>query len=169
MLKTSFPRSCALLLSAVLAAPLVNASGFTITGSSVDPDEQQYGFEAMFAEGKRFENFRHLERFTPTKTIPAATKASVLPRDERPVIFEGLYMGRKTTLDSFLEQTGTAGFLIIQQGKVINERYFHGSGPEALHASFSMGKSFVSALVGAAIEEGVINSVDDPIRDYLPS
>jgi CubicO group peptidase (beta-lactamase class C family) len=48
------------------------------------------------------------------------------------------------------------------------ERYFDGSARESLLTSFSAAKSFVSALVGIAIDEDLIGGVEDPLTDYLP-
>ncbi len=71
-------------------------------------------------------------------------------------------------LDSLLAGTGTQAFLVIQDDSIIYERYFMGYRRDSLVTSFSVAKSFDSALVGIAIQEGSINSVDDPITDYLP-
>lgn len=71
-------------------------------------------------------------------------------------------------LDAFLEGTGTWAFLVIQNDRVLYERYFNEHQRDSLVTSFSVAKSFGSALIGIAIEEGYINSVDDPITDYIP-
>lgn len=71
-------------------------------------------------------------------------------------------------LDTFLEQTGTQAFIVIQDDNLLYENYFNGASRESIVTSFSMAKSFTSALVGIAIEEGHIDSVHDPITDYLP-
>jgi CubicO group peptidase (beta-lactamase class C family) len=71
-------------------------------------------------------------------------------------------------LDAFLANTGTQAFLVIQDDTLIYERYFLGNSRDSLLTSFSVAKSFDSALVGIAIQEGYIKSVDDPITDYIP-
>ena len=71
-------------------------------------------------------------------------------------------------LDAFLADTGTQAFLVIQNDTVIYERYFMGYQRDSIVTSFSVAKSFDSALIGIAIQEGYINSVDDPITDYIP-
>lgn len=71
-------------------------------------------------------------------------------------------------LDDLLASTGTTAFIVIQNDRVIAERYPNGGSREATQTSFSVAKSFVSALVGVAIAEGKIGSVDDPITTYLP-
>lgn len=70
--------------------------------------------------------------------------------------------------DKYLEETSTTAFIILHEGKLLYEGYFNGSSRETRQASFSATKSFVSTLVGIAIEEGLIGSLDDPITRYLP-
>jgi CubicO group peptidase (beta-lactamase class C family) len=75
---------------------------------------------------------------------------------------------RITNLDQFLEETGTQSFLVIHNDAVIYERYFKGYQRDSIVTSFSVAKSFDSALIGIAIQEGYIKSVNDPITVYLP-
>ena len=76
--------------------------------------------------------------------------------------------GRERDLDEFLEETDTLAFVVVHENRLVRERYFGGSTRESLLTSFSVAKSFVSALVGIAIDEGLIGSVDDPVTNYLP-
>jgi CubicO group peptidase (beta-lactamase class C family) len=71
-------------------------------------------------------------------------------------------------LDAFLAETRTQAFIVIQDGNILYEQYYNGAERDSIVTSFSIAKSFTSALVGIAIEEGYIQSVDDPITDYLP-
>jgi CubicO group peptidase (beta-lactamase class C family) len=71
-------------------------------------------------------------------------------------------------LDAFLEQGGTQALVVIQDDAILYERYFNGVQRDTLLTSFSTAKSFDSALIGIAIAEGHIASVDDPITVYLP-
>jgi len=70
--------------------------------------------------------------------------------------------------DRFLEKNRTQAFLVIQDDAILYENYFNGAGRESIVTSFSTAKSFTSALIGVAIAEGYIHSVNDPITDYLP-
>ena len=70
--------------------------------------------------------------------------------------------------DTFLEETDTSAFIVIQNDTILYEKYFNGTQRDSLVTSFSVAKSFTSALIGIAISEGYINSVDDPITNYLP-
>jgi CubicO group peptidase (beta-lactamase class C family) len=71
-------------------------------------------------------------------------------------------------LDNFLEQTETQAFIVIQNDSILYERYFNGASRDTIVTSFSCAKQWDSALIGAAIDDGYIQSVNDPITDYLP-
>jgi CubicO group peptidase (beta-lactamase class C family) len=71
-------------------------------------------------------------------------------------------------LEDFLERTQTQAFLVIQDDVLLYEGYFNGTQRDSIVTSFSIAKSFDSALIGVAIEEGHIHSIHDPISDYIP-
>jgi CubicO group peptidase (beta-lactamase class C family) len=71
-------------------------------------------------------------------------------------------------LDDFMSDAGTEAFIVIQDDSILLERYYNDGGRDVLMTSFSVAKSFDTALIGAAIEDGSIGSVNDPIVDYLP-
>ena len=71
-------------------------------------------------------------------------------------------------LDAFLTETQTQALLVIKDDQIVLERYVNGWQRDSMVTSFSVAKSFVSTLVGIAIEEGAIHSLDDPITAYLP-
>jgi len=71
-------------------------------------------------------------------------------------------------LANYLEATDTTAFIVLHDGALLYEGYFNGSSHEATQASMSVAKSFVGTLVGIAIEEGFINSLEDPVTTYIP-
>ena len=71
-------------------------------------------------------------------------------------------------LETFLSDTGTQAFIVIQGDTLLYEKYFNGVQRDTLLTSFSTAKSIDSALIGFAIADGYIQSLDDPITDYLP-
>ncbi|MGH2382253.1 MAG: serine hydrolase domain-containing protein [Candidatus Limnocylindria bacterium] len=71
-------------------------------------------------------------------------------------------------LDGFLEDTRTQALIVIRDGEVLLERYVGEFERESIATSFSTAKSFLSALVGIAIDEGAIGGIEDPITEYLP-
>ncbi|HET6381378.1 MAG TPA: serine hydrolase [candidate division Zixibacteria bacterium] len=92
---------------------------------------------------------------------PAAAAASV-----RSALEASAPVG--TDAEAFLERTGTQAFIVIRDDTVLYEGYFGGFQRDSTATSFSVAKSYVSALIGIAIQEGAIRSVDDPITDYVP-
>jgi CubicO group peptidase (beta-lactamase class C family) len=70
--------------------------------------------------------------------------------------------------EEFLYKTKTTSILIVKNDSIIYENYFFNHSKESLNPSFSIAKSLTSTLIGIAISEGKIKSVNDPITDYLP-
>lgn len=70
--------------------------------------------------------------------------------------------------EQFLADTGTQAFIVIRNDAVIYENYLNGASRESIVTSFSVAKSFASTLVGIAVADGYIQSIHDPITDYLP-
>ncbi len=83
-----------------------------------------------------------------------------------PETFE--FDGETHTLESMLDATFTTGFLVALDDQILLEEYYRGEQASDRHIMFSVSKSFVSALVGIALEDGKIDSIEDPITKYLP-
>ena len=101
----------------------------------------------------------------PARRIPTGVRASPLPDGVEINLVVG---GEGSGLDEFLRETDTTAFLVVHEDRLVLARYFGGSTRESLQTSFSAAKSFVSTLVGIAIDEGLVGSVDDRITEYLP-
>ena len=71
-------------------------------------------------------------------------------------------------LDQYLAGLQSVALLVIQNRKILVEKYWQGYSDSSLSGSFSMAKSISSLLIGAAIHEGKIGSVNDPVAKYLP-
>jgi CubicO group peptidase (beta-lactamase class C family) len=69
--------------------------------------------------------------------------------------------------DNLLSKTKTLSFLIIRNDSILFENYFSGNNDTAIFPSYSVAKSFVSALLGIAIDEGYIKDIKQPVTDYL--
>ena len=70
-------------------------------------------------------------------------------------------------IDMSFEDDATMSVVIIKNGKIIGEQYAEGYDSDSYGTSWSMAKSFYAALIGISIEEGEINSLDDPVAEYL--
>ena len=100
----------------------------------------------------------------PARRIPAGARASPLPFGAQADL---ALSGERAELDEFLRETDTLAFVVVHRDQLVYERYL-GSTRQSLQTSFSVAKSFVSTLVGIAIDEGLIGSIGDPVTDYLP-
>jgi CubicO group peptidase (beta-lactamase class C family) len=78
------------------------------------------------------------------------------------------YGNQQHTLDEYFVRNYVVGFVVMNDDQIVLEKYFHGADRESRFLSNSVSKSFTSVLVGAAIAEGKIKSVDDPVVKYLP-
>lgn len=72
-------------------------------------------------------------------------------------------------IDSMHRTLRTVAFLVIKDDTIVHEQFFEGYGVASLSNSFSMAKSAIGMLVGVALTEGKIRSLDQPIGDFLPS
>ena len=72
-------------------------------------------------------------------------------------------------VEIYMREQRTAGLVIIQDGKLRLERYGLGFDANGQWTSFSVAKSFTSTLVGAAIKDGFIKSIEDKVSDYIPN
>lgn len=70
-------------------------------------------------------------------------------------------------IDEFLSYEPVS-FLVIHEGNILFEQYYDGFGPESISNSFSMAKSIVALLIGAVLDDGHIESLDQPVKDFLP-
>jgi CubicO group peptidase (beta-lactamase class C family) len=118
-------------------------------------------------------DYKDHEKF-PARTIhngPPVSRFDKLPADNR-YASQIEAIARDTnngeSLEEYLDASGTTAFLVIHDDRLLYERYFDGYDESSIHISFSMAKSFASALVGIAIDEGHINSVNEPITNYIP-
>jgi CubicO group peptidase (beta-lactamase class C family) len=70
--------------------------------------------------------------------------------------------------EKYLEDNKTVAFLIIQKDTILYEKYFKGYNKESMVPSFSMAKAVTSILIGCAIDDGLIKSINEPITAYIP-
>ncbi len=158
---------CVVALIGVAISLIAGSAAAQVTIGGTASDAEPTGIMSMFA-GDRFENFRHIERFVPVAEIPANANPRPIPLALRDLQFTGMILDQPTDLEAFLARTSTSAFIVLKDGVLIYERYREGDTATSKHISFSMAKSFVSAMIGIALAEGHIRSVQDPIRKYLP-
>ncbi len=116
----------------------------------------------MWSLDQRDAAFRAMDRLPVlAKARQIAPAANPLPLPQgKPLVVPGI--------DEYLAKQRAAGIVILQDGKIRFEKYGLGFGPEGRWTSFSVAKSFTSTLVGAAIQDGYIKSLDDKVSQYIP-
>ena len=112
--------------------------------------------------------FRSMDTLFTTRTVARAGSVAVLPRADHALDFNYDFEGKSYSAQQFLERTYTNALLVMKDGKIVSEIYRNNSNDRTRFMGWSMTKSVTSVLVGRALEEGRIKSLDDPITKYLP-
>lgn len=112
--------------------------------------------------------FHNIDEIFETRKVSTAGPVWDLPRQSVPLDFEYEFGGRHIPASDFAERTYTNALLIIKKGRIVFERYFHQTDENSHFISMSVAKSITSVLVGMAIADGAIASVNDPIVKYVP-
>lgn len=140
------------------AAPVLDPVEVT-TAPERDPSELQVLF---WNDEQRSARFRDMEGWFPGHEVPAATTPRVLEAGTP------LPAPLAQEIRTAMAETHAAGVLVYQDGKVRFEDYGLGFTPDGRWTSFSVAKSFTSTLLGAAVRDGFIASLDDPVTKYVP-
>ena len=124
---------------------------------------------ALFSGAPQHQNFGRFKDMAPTSVMAASTKPFAFPVGKS-IDLPNHYSfeGQQKSVEEFFTETDTTALLVLKEGQMVLERYALTGGPDVHWISWSVSKSFVSALVGIAVHEGHIRSVEDPISDYIP-
>ena len=121
----------------------------------------------FWTQDQRDAAFRVMETLVPANTVSVGRRISPLPAGPALPLSLGV-AGRTQTIDDYMTDQRLAGLIIVHNGRVRFERYGLGFSAAGRWTSFSVAKSFTSTLVGAAIRDGAIGSMADPITRYIP-
>ena len=119
------------------------------------------------------ENDIHSYQKYPQRVVSNAPPVFTFPQNPSPQLFQKIRYQqagqmKQTSLVEFLAATKTTSFIVIKDGAILDESYANGYTRDSVVTSFSISKSFTSALIGIAINEGYIGGVDDRVISYLP-
>ncbi|MBV1886796.1 MAG: beta-lactamase family protein, partial [Parvibaculaceae bacterium] len=124
----------------------------------------------LFSGAEQYENFNRMTELFPSATMKAAASPFEFEQGEAIELPETFVAdGASVNTQTFLAETDTAALLVIQDGKVRLERYSLTGGRDVQWLSMSVAKSFTSTLVGMAVEEGAIGSIEEPVTKYVPA
>jgi CubicO group peptidase (beta-lactamase class C family) len=110
--------------------------------------------------------YRVMEKINPFHVIRRGDAVRTLSQGQ-PIDPKWAWKGQAYDVASYMARMRTSGVLVLKDGKVVLERYSLGRTAQDRWTSFSVAKSVTSTLVGAAIEDGYIKSLDAPVTDYL--
>ncbi len=108
-----------------------------------------------------FSNIDDYKIFTNNKVIAAKSMPWAISSNYNKV-------GYPDSLNSLLEKLSTVGLLMVKNDSIVMEKYWDGYNDSSLSGSFSMAKSITSILIGVAIKEGLLKSIEQPVGDFLP-
>jgi CubicO group peptidase (beta-lactamase class C family) len=113
---------------------------------------------------------RHIDWLFPTRTVKHGVHVFPLPKSDTPLTgVQFTSAGKKYDLYDYMSLNRVSGLLVLKGGKIAFERYELGNTESTRWMSMSIAKSISSTLVGVAIKDGYIHSLDDPITQYLPT
>ena len=130
-----------------------------------------YRIMHLYDEDKIANNFINMNKlFSTSEPIQPSSKAKPLPKSDKPFSLPSTFYfeDKDQDLNAALKHFKTDGLLIIKEGEIVYEEYFNGNSQTTRHISWSVAKSFLSSLVGIAVNDGLIDDINDPITKYLP-
>ena len=141
--------------AAAIAAddPAVPSSGASVLAWT--PAQQAWGY-------------RHMETLFPVKVIARGAEVRPLPVSDKPIDPTFAFRGKTYDTAAYMAAFRASGVLVIKDGRIVLERYGMGRTPDERWTSFSVAKSVTSTLIGAAIADGKIGGLGDPVTRYIP-
>lgn len=168
-LSTGATSFCAALIASTLSLVPVQAEAPTI-----DPSEDLSLLGApenmlFWSPEQKVAGFRNIDKIFWTRSVQAGNDVFPLPLNLTDLSsVQARHNKADISLDVFVKQAHIAGMLVLKNGEIAYERYALGNTQDSKWMSFSVTKSIVSLLIGAAIKDGYIESLDEPIINYLP-
>ena len=166
-LATSLPTVLVLAL-AVACAPETRETAYPHEQEPIGTVRESY--DGTLSDSLAIHTFRNIHRLFPTRVILPADVPRALPRAARSI--DALsFSDRDSTYDlnRYLELNKVSGLLVLDDGHIVLEQYRLGNGPRTRWMSMSIAKSISSTLVGVAVQDGLIRSLDDAVTRYVPS
>ena len=121
----------------------------------------------LYDKDKIVYNFLNMDKIFPTREIKASKNPKPLKRNIKTLPETFFFEGEEKNLQEYLDYFWSDGMIVLHKNEMVYENYWLGNNENKRHISWSVAKSFISALVGIAYEEGLIDSLDDPVTKYL--
>ncbi|MEQ8859109.1 MAG: serine hydrolase domain-containing protein [Pseudomonadales bacterium] len=151
----------------LLALALIGGSAFAQEPSQ--PQTAVDGSILTWRGERQVEGYRSISEISPTRSLGAGTRHLTFTDDFQDLsAVRFAVAGEMLGIEDYMTRDRVAGLLVLRNGEVLYERYGLGNDRNSRWISFSVAKSVTSMMVGAAIQDGYIGSVNDPVTDYLP-
>jgi CubicO group peptidase (beta-lactamase class C family) len=151
---------------------LVLVFGFFTYGSSIAKQTSEL-FVAQnllfWSQAEKEKGFRTMHEIVPTRKISVGNDVLEMPlalQDLSSIHYS--LGGQQFSLEEHMQSQHVGGLLVLKKGAIVYENYELDNNVDSPWIAFSVAKSVTSMLIGAAIEDGYINSVEDSVTDYLP-
>jgi len=122
----------------------------------------------LFSGNTRVENIRNFHVLFSAEPISPDERGWDYSKDLKNLLESYEFEGRTKDIQAFLDETWTTGLVIARGERLLFEEYFKAYDEHSLVTSFSLAKSVISSLIGIAIDQGYIASVEDRGNTYLP-
>jgi CubicO group peptidase (beta-lactamase class C family) len=156
-------------LAGLSGAAALALAGAVLAQVSVDPAHPRAIANILSWRGEeQSTGYRTIEKIFRTNVVKRGDHVHPLPFAAKPIAPTWAYAGKTWTVDSYMAAYRVSGLLVIKDGRIVLEKYGLGRKPTDRWTSFSVAKSLTSTLVGAAIQDGKIKSIDDPVTRYIP-
>lgn len=174
-IRRRFPTTSATASSALaLVVALVTAAVPAVAQTPYPHEDEPIGtvreiYDGTLSPEMAVNTFRNIHRLFPSATIPASTDPLPLPVASDPLelgSFES--RGERFTVDGFMEANRVSGLIVLHDGEIELERYRYGNTRDTRWMSMSVAKSITSTLFGVALHDGLIESLDDQVVEYVP-
>ena len=142
---------------------------FTVAYSNNVNEERLRFVSSLFTGEEQYQNLNRVYEIFPTSKLSHSSKPLVFKKGaplELPSNF--IFEDKVVKVDEYLSRTDTSALLILKDGKISYENYWLTGGKNVQWISMSVAKSFISALIGIAIDQGHIKNLEDEVTDYVP-
>ncbi len=153
---------------------LIGACAVSAEAPRIDPADDASHFgdperQLFWTPREQLAGYRNMDKISPTRRVVAGGNPYPLATEEIDlggvdIVTDDVAM----TVDEYIEKQNVAGLIVVRNDTIVYERYELGNTAESRWLSYSVAKSVTSLLVGAALEEGYIRSIDESVTDYLP-
>ena len=124
---------------------------------------------SLFSGAEQYDNFYRIAELFPVTTMTAAPDPEGFAQGSKIQLPESFdYSGKPRNVQQFIEETDTAGLLVLHNRQIVFEDYYLTGGEDVVWLSMSVAKSFISAAIGIAVDEGRID-IHKPLDYYVPS